>query len=681
MKRKSDEKPTLAKKRKSHDPQQGVNDKWYQLYQSSLQSLEITDYDAAIDSSLEALTNLDAFKTMVLDNCAYAYAMKGRFSKAMQAADKMIECTPRTATGYLRAGDTLALQGKHSQAIQVYDQGLETVSIDDNQYTSLEQYKATSQQQLDKRVDFLTALPIDIVYIIIDQLDITASHICCMDVSKRWRELLADYALGWKEVALEFSMADNPIFRFIPMVGKHTKKLEVINADEDTSQKATKALINGQFSSVQHLNMRSSYIGRDQLLLVLSRLGNTLTELMLKVSEGSQNLHLESILLACPKLEHLWYHTDTVNMEFSDANPIASQCNIKSLDLETSTLITTELLGKMIRRCPHLQQLRVSLCSADALTLINEYCPKLKVLGFNGPAPNTLSAFDDNIPGIQELYIHDTEDMEPEHMIPLIEKSQLTSQSAVLSLSDDKNNIARRWNGLTKIKMEKLEYLTYCFGVSMDMHTIVAKMMQNCKALQSVTIQDLSNVTGNVLEEALLKLPYLNQVTLLSMEAVNVDGFEYFLNCHADRGKGSSLREVYLEKCDNVTDSLLEALSKIQTLSLVKIEKCNGLTTDGLVAFVEQVSKFNTLRTIYLQDMDTVTDLVLHKLVDIASLQSITLRKLPKITADAVRCLIGVMENLKSLSIIACSRISLLTSYSIMGELNQKKKARAGTEN
>ncbi|KAI8137620.1 hypothetical protein BJV82DRAFT_718034, partial [Fennellomyces sp. T-0311] len=262
MKRKSQGKPVLPTKRRpcirpEHD---NDNDAWISLHHSSIQSLANSDYDGALDSATQAVKLLDALKAKVLDTCVTAYAKKGLFSKALEAAETMIECTPLTAAGYLRAGETLALQGNHKRAIAVYKKGHETVPMNDDQYLSLEEQKEVSESQLNKRVDFLAMLPADIAHMIISNLGDNECgdfnyRVACMNVSKEWHQVVAGCASAWRDFSFTGGIPADNTFCLLPAIGKHVQNLVLCGITASQSLSVFGAIINRHLGNIQYLNI------------------------------------------------------------------------------------------------------------------------------------------------------------------------------------------------------------------------------------------------------------------------------------------------------------------------------------------------------------------------------------------------------------------------------------------
>ncbi|KAI8144309.1 hypothetical protein BJV82DRAFT_81852 [Fennellomyces sp. T-0311] len=673
----SEEKPNQSTEEKAPDPYNDVSAAWLLLYRAISQSLANADYDTVIDGSLKVLTNLDSFKTMLLDAYACASAMKGRFDKAMQAAEEMIVRAPTKATGYLRAGNTLILQGKHKQAIQVYNRGIEKVSSDDKQHTILKKRKALSQAQIDKRVDFLTLLPPNAANIVIDQLDVTDRDVECMNVSKKWQQMLSDYSLAWKDIMLR-SSSDSAVFRLLPTVGRHAEVFGSLGLDKDKSQQMTNSIMSGVFRNVQYFHMHRCEVSQQQLLLILTELGNMLTKLMLDIRKSSLGHPIETILRICPKLETFRYFIGEGDMEYGDLGASANMCKIKSL-LLIADVVKTEVLDATLRRCPQLQELCVKLCPPDGLHSIVTHCPNLELLGFNGIRPDLVSPPKVNVPGLRQFTLHRTVGMDPAHLIQILEKSPSALQSFVFSVFDNGPSITERWDRLTKIKFENLRHVSYCFSNSMDMHATVGKMIRNSKALQSVSLRSLENLTGSEFEEALLALPDLAVLKLLVIRKMNVVGLNRFLTTHARKGKASSLKKVHINQCDDFSDSLLEMLATVQTIEEFAMYSCNGPTTFGLVKFIKTISLTNVLDNLHLSDMDAVNDTVLHSIHDIHSLRRLGLVRLSGITVKAVQDLAASMKSLNELNILGCSQISMQASHQIMERFNFRNRVRAIT--
>lgn len=87
----------------------------------------------------------------------------GQLITDMDDATAAMTNAPTSPVGYLCAGRIFSDRGQHSSAISIYDDGLQHVPNSDDGYAQLVSAKAASQNQLNKRIDFVTCLPLEIV--------------------------------------------------------------------------------------------------------------------------------------------------------------------------------------------------------------------------------------------------------------------------------------------------------------------------------------------------------------------------------------------------------------------------------------------------------------------------------------------------------------------------------------
>ncbi|KAI8147836.1 hypothetical protein BJV82DRAFT_664187 [Fennellomyces sp. T-0311] len=675
MKRKAKESHDRPKKQKISNRLEDKSDTWIRLHHSSIESLTNGDYDAAIDSSLEAVKLLDTLKAMVLDTCASAYAMKGMFGSAMEAAEKMIECTPLTAAGYLRAGDTLALQGKHHDAIQLFNKGVQKVPQDDEQYASLTEHKAASEAQTDKRVDFFKSLPSEVTNIIIgkiredSEVDFDA---ICMDVSKAWRNAIADCPAAWSNVWMTGYLPERAFFTLLPLAGRHIQKLCMDHLNEDQCPRLVKGVVDNQLRNLRDFRVQGWHNGRGPLLTLLKPLGTTLTKLEILADAVPHIPTLGSVLTICPRLEILCYCISGELTLFSeDTTSVPKECNISSLTL-TSAFVSAGVLGEILPRCPRIQDLIVSKGEMTGLTTILDSCPQLKKLGFNTIIPSIPDIPVDDLPGIQQFGIYSSDLAESADICSILNRYQSTLQIIDIELQDMHSHLPDRWAGLRNFEGKNLKHLTYT-GRTPSMNTIATAILRRCPVLQSVTLQHLSaEESTSLLCEALLAAPNLRTLTLSELWGVNIPDAMLFFNEHRAKGKASSLRKVCLDRCHDTSDEILETLGSIETLEQVEIINCPGMTEVGLCDLFFLLHGYKTLKTVHLQGMETVTDQVLPYLVDIISLREIALVDVPKVSGDAIEDLVDRMERLESVK-IDCPQIGSRTKKWIQEKLDERK--------
>ncbi|CDH61005.1 predicted protein [Lichtheimia corymbifera JMRC:FSU:9682] len=131
-----------------------------------------TDVDNSIDNPASNV-DLDQSTTTVydcvqklvsaLDGRASLLADCGQLNVAMEDATTVMTFVPWSPIGYLYAGNIYGLRGQHYSAIRVYEQALKHVSRMDPRYQQLVTAMASSYDVVNKRIDFVSELPLEVV--------------------------------------------------------------------------------------------------------------------------------------------------------------------------------------------------------------------------------------------------------------------------------------------------------------------------------------------------------------------------------------------------------------------------------------------------------------------------------------------------------------------------------------
>lgn len=121
-----------------------------------------------------------------------------RLELALADAYTMMDIAPYSPLGYLRAGDVVSLRGQYGSAIEMYDDGIERASRSHPHYAQLVKAREAAYEKKNKRIDFISKLPLDVVVLNITPRILqrrTRFHLgkpCTyFDVCRSWRQRLA----------------------------------------------------------------------------------------------------------------------------------------------------------------------------------------------------------------------------------------------------------------------------------------------------------------------------------------------------------------------------------------------------------------------------------------------------------------------------------------------------------
>lgn len=95
-----------------------------QLKEQGNAALSLGNFEAAIKYYTEAIA-LDPKNHVLYSNRSAAFAKDENFTAALEDANQTIVLNPTWSKGYSRKGSALAYLGRHDEAIQAYEKGLE----------------------------------------------------------------------------------------------------------------------------------------------------------------------------------------------------------------------------------------------------------------------------------------------------------------------------------------------------------------------------------------------------------------------------------------------------------------------------------------------------------------------------------------------------------------------------
>ncbi|KAJ8657990.1 hypothetical protein O0I10_006261 [Lichtheimia ornata] len=136
---------------------------WTDLCKQPTQAVSTEKYAAIVYDATTQLHQPIHSMLTTLDRRAMALSKLANFESALRDANVMQQISPSSPLGYVRAADIYSEQGKQRHVIDVCTRGMMMVDRDDMHYDLLQRAKDNAIQRQDKRIDFISELPIDIV--------------------------------------------------------------------------------------------------------------------------------------------------------------------------------------------------------------------------------------------------------------------------------------------------------------------------------------------------------------------------------------------------------------------------------------------------------------------------------------------------------------------------------------
>lgn len=191
---------------------------WDTMFEDALSALKKRDDEQAIQHMTEAIQELKRTHLLaILDARAVAYIRGSKYELAFEDAKEMMQQAPKEEAGYLRAAKVYEAQSRFVDAVGMYELGLFHISDSER----LKERKLMVEEELQRRVDWVSLLPVDVIAFIMDQLSI---HDCreCTQVSRQWRDKLSSCMyIKNRHVQLD------DYGRAAPFLGRHVQSLEL----------------------------------------------------------------------------------------------------------------------------------------------------------------------------------------------------------------------------------------------------------------------------------------------------------------------------------------------------------------------------------------------------------------------------------------------------------------------
>ncbi|KAI8143357.1 hypothetical protein BJV82DRAFT_713554 [Fennellomyces sp. T-0311] len=589
-------------------------------------AIDNRNYPLAVEFASKTLVLLQQMLELtVLDHRAHALGMQGQFEQAVKDARFVIACNPTLAAGYLRLGEIYQMQGKQMSAMDAYNRGLKHVSKDDPAYAQLLDGKESATKQSETRVDFVDMLPIEVVDNIISLVP-NESKSTSLIVSSAWR---------------------NKVFNALPHIACHVEDLIIDSTDRRVLLRYLFGMNAGNFSKIKSLQLCENATKHINTIMVMSitnafwHIHSSLTKLVLHLNENSAEIALLDLLSACSNLTTVEYSTTSqlskVAGELIPANP--------STGLVDMHLKATSITGQdMQKLLPHCQQLRrLILCGGDTtvLDIVDRMCPYRETFGFN-PDVGEVQKLDHSdpkrvFPGLYRFYTKNGGLPESAPIfLPLIRRNMHALKTLYVNISaeDSPFNLTILYSNL---KLGKLEKLTFWGDDTGIIQPLILRAISTCTMLTHTEAVVSRDIPGLV--DVLMGLPQLEPFGLSHI--------------------GSTVGEANLIQLLEiiVTDNVLTALARIDSLEDITLEGLPSASALGMVEFFKKLS--SRVSKAKIVEIDAITDSPLIAIGNnMKDLKMIYLGKLKKVSDDGIIQLTEQLPKLQSLTLASCKHVT-----------------------
>ncbi|CDH57697.1 predicted protein [Lichtheimia corymbifera JMRC:FSU:9682] len=514
-------------------------------------SSHIQQRDTTTSTTTEAITQLASQLMENLNRRSTALANGAHFDLALRDAAVMRSICPTSSNGYLKAGDIYQQQGRHQEAAAIYEKGLTSVQSSDDGYTTLQGQHASALTAANKRVDFISQLPSDLVVsellpLVLDNYKLDANTPCpYLYISRTWRQLFLqrnNLSFGMYRARSSQPFASSELQKF----SQHVKSLSFeIGLASGTHDDNALASMNCRFPHLTEFNIQYFGSNDHNLLVILQSIGGNLTRFSL-YNEGtmtSPGIRLNRILQICPNLVSVSISTSEVDLLSRQYPNITHFC----LSIWENAL-PANTITNIISHLPSLAFLDISpIPSAQYLTTIHRHCPNLKVLRCGGIFPFDHNDYDQHLHGLQKFAFGYDTDAEPENtdgLIPQLLEHRHTLDHIVLVGGMNGMRDGRPFMDDPSVRFDRLHTLEIIAAndALIDLATFIIR--RSSPHLRHVHV-DFHDVHEHPIFEAIRALPNLERLEADHV-APTATPFGQLLQYHERLGTNSPLKELKL---------------------------------------------------------------------------------------------------------------------------------------
>ncbi|KAI9489184.1 hypothetical protein BDB00DRAFT_845033 [Zychaea mexicana] len=701
---------------------------WTQYLEKIEEESKQGHHSLAIDASCRAIDAINHLRLLILyQRRAMAYAKNCQIQKALDDASLMMRVAPHSTQGYICASEIYMMWGKAGRAVEVLEDAVNKTTpgadsstsaiITETETTTETELKArlcTAKECHEKRVDFITSLPTEIMMQIFGYLNWYPQRILKpLCVSKAWRARILGCPNVWEKiVALNLQEEElNLVCGFLPIVSSTVKELELSDYGAYTKLFPIFAALaeKRRFCNFRKLTIHSNRTGfNDPIFSALLNVGAQLTKLSLILFDDEDENMMPSlfkVLELCPNIQDLIYGGNGMLSDIEDVIPRTRTSHGITRILLLCSYLSHGAFEFVLRRCQHLRVLNIK---AEVVEGGTEICSSIQELGthlqafafnnegywYNMPqqqkitsgagAARTYSTDYNKAKGDQThdsgglLQLRVTDEIYwLSTLVPLLSAHHETLQELdiplrVLPVGGGFNQQLRALGRISFPSLRKLAIRDI-----QRTHSTVADLIKQCGMLQSLCLSFADDESAQRVFIAMAdNITLLRELEELEIVACNSNhkcsiapGLTAFFEAFQALGVTQSrLRRVKLEEVDlSWAISSCSALSLLASLPTIRIiELIRVMVPKRLMdQFAQKVQEAGTLEELKINELDELTldDDTFQWFAFAPSLKSLALLNLSSITDDCLSYFEDNPEgNLKALIITECP---LITSYGL----------------
>ncbi|KAI9261437.1 hypothetical protein BDA99DRAFT_560313 [Phascolomyces articulosus] len=547
------------------------------------------------------------------------------------------------------------------------------------------------EMNVETQIDFVSALPFDIVSCVLPHLP-KLQLLECMKVNKTWRLQVLECHEAWQE--LEISVSDgtlnNPLFFNVTQIqANHVRRLELVDPGDQWIK------IHSVIKSIQ-LPSTNLFIES------LKKISPSLKRLQVAIRVSVEETLVPTIWSTCTGLTHLAIFigrmaddTDNSSIEL----PVLPDLIHLSLHLHYTDNIPGPFndISTILRACPNLEYY----CNGNEqypVTMLNkiyQHCPKLRRLAWKD-FPLGAKAWDNTLPkspvasrrsGLSEVtmwlslddIIHGSRVyLFLDHSKDTLEKLAIHGPSTTARSSPVE---LLHWNIFSEFSAHKLHTLTF---KRLKLNTnIMVSILRQCQALRAVTFVTMREIEDPIFD-ALLDLIYLEKLHITNgCRRLTPDGLTTFLasivtpplistSSRKTQQRNymddsiindtpthlpviSSLKDVQLDS-HLITSSSITALSNVNSIEKLHLSVNRDYTIEKQLD--EMPKKLTNLVEVKMFTISACTDIFLSNLSYAKRLKRVELLAIGQASDQGIMELVDKCENLKYIAVRVCPMIT-----------------------
>ncbi|KAJ8657986.1 hypothetical protein O0I10_006257 [Lichtheimia ornata] len=522
-----------------------------------------------------------------LNERSTALANGANFDLALRDAAFMRLLNPTSSIGYLKAGTIYQQQGRRKEAAAMYEEGIANVPSSDDGYTNLQKQHAHALSASNKRIDFISQLPLDLVVsttlpLVFHNYKLSPHTRCpYLYVSRTWQQRI----LQRNDLRFDIPRSDgmphpdgNQLIKFAP----HVKSLTVGDWDEKKPKLRLCAIFNDlDFIHLTHLSIYCNE--EDTLIDILESIGRTLTHLeVYNIDDLPFGADLNCVWDVCANLVSL----EVIHVDIQP--PSVQYRTLKHLNMRSTYMcpFTSTVINDTLAKFPSLLSVVVSPMPEDTqfITRIQHHCPKLKLFTCGGDSYFQCKYQNQN--GLEKLSVGDGDEQEPydaEGLIQLLLRNHRSLNQVILGGNLQQGRVSLD----EEVEFERLEDIEVD-AVNDEFVELAASIIRRAPHLRSINIGIRTGDDQDIFD--LIKtLPHLRR---LAAEKIHPDSPSLY-NCfqhHVNLGSHSPLKHLKIEFDEMTWESpwvcAMAELPNLETLVISVFEM-----PDDYVSIIEMIAK------------------------------------------------------------------------------------------